>query len=107
MLEIMDPAGRYILPYTSEISTALVACLLVMFGGEINRLMRKLLTGYHFIIRTAAFILLNAFGYGLAIVKATPYLSHTLRTTEPGTMFAAIIVCFIVIGMWAQKNRHV
>ncbi|PWI34023.1 DUF3392 domain-containing protein [Vibrio albus] len=107
MLDFLTPVGRYLIPYTTEISTALIACLLVMFGGEINRLMRNLLSGQHFIIRTCAFILLNAFGYGLLIVKATPYLAHTLKTTEPGMMFAATLLCFLVIGIWAQKNRHV
>jgi hypothetical protein len=107
MLEVLAPAGRYLTPYTGEISTALVACLLVMSGGEINRLMRKLLSGHHFIIRTAAFILLNAFGYGLLIVKASPYLAHTLRTVEPGMMLGLILLCFLIIGIWAQNNRHV
>lgn len=107
MLEVLAPAGRYLIPYTSEIATALIACLLVMFGGEINRVMRKLLSGHHFIIRTTAFILLNAFGYGLLIVKASPYLARTLRTIEPGMMFGLILLCFLIIGMWAQNNRHV
>lgn len=107
MLEFLTPAGAYLLPYTTEIATALIACLLVMFGGEVNRLIRKLLSEQHFVIRTAAFILLNTFGYGLLIVKATPYLSFTLRSIEPGVMFSIVLGSFITIGIWAQKNRHV
>lgn len=32
----LAPAGQALLPYLSEISIALVACTLVMLGGEIN-----------------------------------------------------------------------
>ncbi|WED23034.1 DUF3392 domain-containing protein [Vibrio sp. JC009] len=107
MLEVLAPVGKHIVPYTPEISTALVACLLVMFGSDINRFLRRTLSGQHFIVRTLAFILLNAFGYGMLIVYAAPYLSRQLRELNPGDMMALVVVSFIVIGMWAQRNRHV
>lgn len=103
----LDPLGRGLLPYISEISTALIACLLVMGGGDINALLRRWLRPYHFLIRTGVFILINAFGYGLIIVKATPYLNMTLRNLQPGMMFSIVILCFIIIGLWAQRNRQI
>jgi hypothetical protein len=107
MLDFFAPAGRYLVPYLSEISTAMIACLLVVGGGEINRLMRNGLRNYHFIIRTFAFILINAFGYGLIIVKATPYLTQVLRRFDNGSMFCIVIGCFVFVGLWAQRNRQI
>ncbi|EGA70362.1 hypothetical protein VISI1226_22370 [Vibrio sinaloensis DSM 21326] len=107
IFEFLSPAGQLLLPYVSEIATALVACLLVMAGGEINRLLRGALRNHNFVIRTVVFILINAFGYGLIIVKATPYLARTLADLHAGIMFAIVIVSFIVIGTWAQRNRQI
>ncbi|MCW8335814.1 DUF3392 domain-containing protein [Vibrio sp. SCSIO 43135] len=107
MPNFLNTLGGYFVPYLSEISTALIACALVMFGGEINRMLRNALRMQHFLIRTSVFILINAFGYGLIIVKATPYLARTLLDLERGIMFSIIISSFIVIGIWAQKNRQI
>ena len=107
MFEVLAPVGKLLFPYIPEISISLVACLLVILGGEINRLLRKLIGGQHFIVRTMAFILLNAFGYGIVIVKLSPYLSAKLTTLDSGTLFVSVLVSFIIIGIWAQKNRHV
>jgi len=103
----LNSVGQFIAPYLSEIATALITCCLVVFGNEINNLARKLMRNQHFIIRTIVFILINAFGYGLIIVKLTPYLSRTLNHVDRGIMLLIVTSSFIVIGLWAQKNRHI
>lgn len=107
MMSFLAPAGQYLAPYLAEISMALIACWLVMLGGEVNALLRRLMRNQHFIIRTLVFIIVNAFGYGLLIVKASPYLTRTLANLERGLMFSIIMISFIVIGLWAQKNRQI
>ena len=107
MFEYFAPAGRYVAPYLSEISTALIACALVMFGSEINASLRKFLRAHNFVLRTVIFILINAFGYGLIIVKATPYLTRTLAQMPYGIMFSIVITSFVAIGLWAQRNRQI
>ncbi|GAK86771.1 hypothetical protein JCM19238_4379 [Vibrio ponticus] len=107
MFEYLDPAGGYIAPYLNEISTALIACALVMFGGEINTSLRRLLRAQNFVVRTCVFILINAFGYGLIIVKATPYLTRTLSQLPYGMMFSIVVMSFVAIGLWAQRNRQI
>ncbi|PXA74248.1 DUF3392 domain-containing protein [Vibrio sp. 11986-1-5] len=106
-MSFLAPAGQYLAPYLAEISMALIACWLVMLGGEVNALLRRLMRNQHFIIRTLVFIIVNAFGYGLLIVKASPYLTRTLANLERGMMFSIIMISFIVIGLWAQKNRQI
>ncbi|NAX20348.1 DUF3392 family protein, partial [Vibrio sp. V39_P1S14PM300] len=46
-------------------------------------------------------------GYGLVIIKATPYLTRTLKNLDTGIMFAVVISSFIIIGVWAQRNRQI
>ncbi|MDV7104300.1 DUF3392 domain-containing protein [Vibrio sp. TH_r3] len=107
MLDFFSPLGSYLIPYVAEISVAFIACMLVILGGDINHFTRRKMVRQHFIVRTLAFILLNAFGYGLIIIKVSPYLARWLKTLDSGILFISVIICFIVIGMWAQKNRHV
>lgn len=107
MLNLFSSIGHSLSPYLLEIATALIACLLVMGGGEINRLLRKLLREQNFIVRTLIFIIINAFGYGLLIVKAAPFLSRVFREMPPAYMSMSVIAAFIIIGVWAQKNRQI
>ncbi|GAL34192.1 hypothetical protein JCM19240_1100 [Vibrio maritimus] len=107
MFDVFAPGGQFISPYLLEIATALVACMLVVLGADINRLMRNALRDTNFVIRTGCFILLNAFGYGLIIIKATPALKNALSNIEPGLMFSIVVLSFIGIGIWAQRNRQI
>lgn len=107
VISFFNSMGSYLTPYLSDISVAMIACALVMLGGDINRALRAFLSGKHFLIRTVAFIGVNAFGYGLLIVKVSPFLTSALRSIEPALMLAIVLSTFIIIGMWAQKNRQV
>ncbi|MCE7553542.1 DUF3392 domain-containing protein [Aliivibrio fischeri] len=107
ILSFFNTLGSYLTPYLSNISVAMIACALVMLGGDINRALRAFLAGKHFLIRTCAFIGINAFGYGLLIVKASPFLTSALRSIQPAFMLAIVFSTFIIIGIWAQKNRQV
>lgn len=106
-MRYLNSVGQHLVPYLSEISTALIACLLVVFGGEINRILRRMFKSQHFLIRTVIFVLVNAFGYGIIIIKLTPYLIRTLNDVDRGIMLLIIITSFILIGLWAQKNQHI
>ncbi len=106
-MDFLTAPGQLLYPYLNDISIALIACALVVFGNEINRFVRQAMRPYHFIVRTLTFILLNAFGYGFIIVKLSPYLARTLKHLEKGMMFAIVLSCFIVIGLWAQRNRQI
>ncbi|WP_369410433.1 DUF3392 domain-containing protein [Neiella litorisoli] len=90
-----------------SISTALVACLIVVLGSDINQLLRKTMRRHHFVVRTSVFILINAFGFGLAIVKLSPVVAGQLAQLSPAWLCGLLIGCFIFIGCWAQRNRHV
>lgn len=107
LLSFFNQVGNYLTPYLSDISIAMIACSLVMLGGDINKALRAFLSGKHFIIRTCAFIGVNAFGYGLLIVKMSPILSSALKSIQPAFMLAIVLSTFIMIGIWAQKNRQV
>ncbi len=86
---------------------AMVACLLVVFGSDINRVMRRNLSGQHFIVRTLAFVAVNAFGFGAFIVWASPFLARQLRALPAEWYFTVIVTVFVFVGIWAQRNKQI
>ncbi|MEZ9139440.1 MULTISPECIES: DUF3392 domain-containing protein [unclassified Shewanella] len=107
IIAFFSKIGAMLHPWMSEIATALVACTIVIFATDINRALRRSLSGSGFIIRTSAFVLVNAFGYGLAIVSISPWLASQLRGMPSQWMLLVVIGVFIGIGAWAQRNRQV
>lgn len=103
----MDSIVNWLYGELATISTALLACAIVVFGSDINQLLRKLVRRQHFVVRTSVFILINAFGFGLVIVKLAPWLADQLAQLPAYGLVATLLVAFIAIGSWAQRNRHV
>ncbi|AJR06277.1 DUF3392 domain-containing protein [Photobacterium gaetbulicola] len=103
---LITDIGNWIRPWTDDISTAAITCLLVMFAADINRFMRKQLIGTNFIVRTMIFILINAFGYGLFIVTTAPILATQLSQLANHWLIIVVTTLFVVIGIWAQRHRQ-
>jgi len=107
LIEFLSYLGSFIYPWLTEVSTAIIACALVVFGSDINRFLRRYFTGRSFIILTFFFVLVNAFGYGLIIVKLSPLLAQYMAGVSSHWLFLLIIAIFFAIGGWAQRNKQV
>lgn len=107
IIGLLSDFGQFLRPWMSEIATAMVACLLVVFGADINRLLRRQLSGTHFILRTLVFIFINAFGFGFLIVSAAPWLSRQLSQLPNLWLVGVVLTAFVFIGAWAQRHRQI
>ena len=107
MTELMIELGQWFRPYQYQSALAIVATLLVLFGSDINNAIKGLLSKQHFIVRTVAFIVICAFGYGLLTVWLTKLLSAQLSHVPSEFVVPLIIAIFIGLGMYAQKQRHI
>ena len=107
ILSFFNIIGNYLTPYLNDISIAMIICLLIIFSSDVNRGIRTLLSRYHFLVRMVIFITINAFGYGLLIIKFSPRLASFLHSLQPALMLFIIITTFFIIGMLAQKKKHI
>ncbi|WP_236719582.1 MULTISPECIES: DUF3392 domain-containing protein [Salinivibrio] len=107
LISWLSQAGAWLTPWLNDIAMAIVASLLVVFGNDINRTLRRLLTGHHFIVRTLVFVAINAFGYGAFIIAVSPWLAGKMRGWPDHWLFAGLVATFIFIGMWAQRQRQI
>ncbi|MBO1271571.1 DUF3392 domain-containing protein [Shewanella sp. 4t3-1-2LB] len=106
LVEYLTKFGAMLHPWLSEIATAMVACIVLVFGADVNRWLRRQLGARNFVVRTLIFIVLNAFGYGMLIVVASPWLAGQLAHMPAMWMLILVVATFIVVGSWAQRNNQ-
>ena len=107
IISIFHQVGSLLYPWLNEIATAIIACFLVAFGTDVNRFLRRKLLGRSFILRTVIFVIVNAFGYGMLIVSVSPLLARSMAKLPAPWLLWSVILIFLLIGSWAQKNRQV
>ncbi|HUE90926.1 DUF3392 domain-containing protein [Pseudomonas sp.] len=104
LLDLIVTLSRWSRSHLYDISLAIMATLLVLFGPGINAWVQRNTSSMNFIFRTLIFVLLCAVGYGLLIVFATPYLAKGLGFFNNFTLAPVLILVFFVIGILADRN---
>jgi len=102
----MQSLSEWIRPHLYPIAMAMVATLLVVFGGDINKWVRKTVRNYNFFVRLLIFILICGAGYGIATVFLTKVLARMLGSV--GNHYLAIVVAliFIALGLIAEEKNQ-
>lgn len=104
---LLSEWGSLIRPYIRDISLAMVTTCLVIFGDDINRIVRRQVNNLHFIFRTGVFILLCAVGYGALTVFLTPVVAKQLAKLSNVWLPCFCLGFFVVLGVLAQRRRQV
>lgn len=107
MLEILTKITSWLSPYYSQISMAIVATLLVIYGDVINKRIKVFLAPHHFIFRTIIFVAICAFGYGAIIIFSTPYVKQLLLMIPGSYRGLSIIFAFLLLGYLADNRRYI
>ena len=98
--------GALFRPYLRDMALAMVATSLVVFGDDINRLVRRQTAVLHFIWRTLIFILLCAFGYGALTIFLTPLVASQLAKLGNLWLPWVALGIFVLLAMLAQRKRQ-
>ncbi|MFC3608291.1 DUF3392 domain-containing protein [Stutzerimonas tarimensis] len=104
LLELIVSLSRWSRGHLYDISLAIMASLLVIFGPAINQWVQRQVGGFNFVFRTLVFILLCAAGYGLAMIYLTPWLMRGLGQFNNYTLSPVLLLVFIVIGVLADRR---
>jgi hypothetical protein len=99
--------SQWLYPYLGEIALAIMATLLVIYGDSINHMVKKQTIGLHFILRTAAFIILCTFGYGALLIFFAPILGKWLATIGMIYLGPFIVGVFITLGVIAERKNQI
>lgn len=101
----MDMAHK-LRPYLQDISLALVATMLVIFGDHVNRILKRAVANWVFIARIGAFVLMCTFGYGVLTLWGQPLVYWLLTHLEPSLRPIVILFCFCLLGVLAERKRY-
>ena len=103
-LDLIATLSRWSRSHLSDISLAIMATLLVLFGPAINAWVQQRIGSLNFVFRTLLFVLICAVGYGLAMVFGTPWLAKGLGYFNNYTLAPVLLLVFFVIGMIADRS---
>ena len=106
ILELNRQLALLMRPYFAEISLAIVATCLVVYGDKLNKLIKRLIHQWHFLARVFAFILMCTFGYGLLTVWLQPLLESFLKGMAINYQPIIVISSFCFLGIMAERKRH-
>lgn len=92
--------------HLGDISLALVATCLVIYGDKINGFLKKLVSSWIFIARVSAFILMCTFGYGLLTLWSQPLVYWAITQVDLIYRPVLVFACFCLLGILAERKRH-
>jgi hypothetical protein len=104
---LVERLSQFMRGYLPQISVAMIATVLALYGGYINDAVKSLLKSHHFIIRFVVFVLLCAFGYGALSIYAAKVVKMLLSQIHDLWLAPVIVVSFIVIGLLAEHKRKI
>ena len=107
MSELLIESGQWFRVYQYQSAMAIVATLLVIFGNDINLIVKKAVAKQHLLVRCLVFILVCAFGYGLLTIWLTGLLAQQLAKIPSLYVLPTIISIFVLLALYAQKQRHI
>ncbi|HHX34668.1 MAG TPA: DUF3392 domain-containing protein [Gammaproteobacteria bacterium] len=104
LIDLVVALSKWSRLHLSDISLAIMATALVLFGPSVNAWVRRSIGHLNFVIRTLIFMLVCAVGFGLAIVYLTPWLASALNHLNNYTLSPVLLMSFILIGILADRN---
>ncbi|MCV2403652.1 DUF3392 domain-containing protein [Marinomonas sp. C2222] len=106
LLDLNLNLARFMQPYLEDISLALIATCLVIYGDKVNGFIKKLIASWHFIARVTAFIFMCTFGYGLLTLWGQPIVYWGIVQIDLVYRPLALFFCFCLLGVLAERKRH-
>lgn len=106
-LQITHQLAQWLRPYLSDFAMMIMATLLVIYGDNINRALKRQLAGMHFVFRTLAFVLICAFGYGLLVIWLTPIIAQLLAQLPNSYLAPVCVGVLLGVGLLAESKRQI
>ncbi|MGM0481347.1 MAG: DUF3392 family protein [Pseudomonadota bacterium] len=106
MLQLLNELGFLVRPHLYQIAMMIVATLLVIFGNDVNQMIRRQIAGLNFLLRALIFVLVCAFGYGYLLVWFTPVLADGLAQIPLHLIAPATLTILLSLGLLAERRKQ-
>lgn len=103
----MNFISEYLRPHSNTIAFSVIATVLIIYGNDINRSIKKQIAQYTFIIRVSIFVAICAFGYGYATMLLARLLGKGFAHLTDLQWLGVLITLFIALGFMAERKRYI
>ena len=107
VLTWISSASGLLRPHLGSIATIFISTLLVVYGNDINRALKRLMGRRHFALRYMAFILLCSFGYGLLLLFLAPMIAVQLGQVGTHWLAPCVLAIFVGLGILAERKNQI
>jgi hypothetical protein len=104
---LVEKVSQLMRDYMREISVALIATVLALYGNYVNEAVKSLMKSHHFIARFTVFVLLCAFGYGALSVYTARFVRLLMSHLSDLWLAPVVIVSFLLVGLLAEHKRKI
>jgi hypothetical protein len=104
LLDLLATVSRWSRSNLSEISLALVGCLLVLFGSDFKAWVEQRISNFAGALRIPLMALLVTIGSGAALIYATPWVIRGLSQFNNYSLAPVLLVVLILIGVVADRK---
>ena len=104
LLDLVLSASKWTRLHLSDISLAIIASALVLFGPTLNAWVRGQIGHMNTAIRTLCFALVCTIGYGAAMIYLPPVLMSSFAHLNNYSLAPVLVMIFSLIGILADRN---
>lgn len=104
ILDLLATVSRWSRSNLSEISLALVGCVLVLFGAQLKGWIEGRLGSLAGALRVPALALVCLLGSGAALIYATPWVVRGLSQFNNYSLAPVLLVVLILLGVVADRK---
>ncbi|UAA39059.1 DUF3392 family protein [Paraneptunicella aestuarii] len=106
LFSLNSDASNWLWNYRNVLVTSWIAVLLVLYGDNINRLLKRAMQPYHYILRMLSFVLLCSFGYGLLANYGEVAVSKLVGLPDRNWFAGMVISIYFVLGILAERKNQ-
>ncbi len=89
------------------LGTMIVASLLALYGAATTRFVARRIRNWPFPLRTAVFVLLAGFGFGIMIATGSVWVAKLLALAGTTYLPPVVLAVFMVIGILAERSGRI
>lgn len=106
LLAVNNDFSVWLWGYRNILVTSWVAVLLVLYGDNIIKLLKRAMQPYHYIVRMFSFVLLCSFGFGFIANYGEVAVTKLVAFPERDWFAMIVISIYMLLGILAeQKNQ--
>ena len=104
---LLHQIALFLQAHSPSIAVGIVSTVLAIFGGNINRRIRKTTKGFPFLARFSLFVFLCSFGYAFLSSQSAKLLRDWMRTLPDPWLVGFVAGIFLLLGFLARSGKDV